>query len=306
MTESVLPPTILIGSQKGGVGKSSIVANVGISIARRGRRVLLVDADQQGDLSVENVGVPEDAWDKGRNLASALQYGAKLEPYRNARPNLDIVMGGASLALVSSQEDLTADAGIDVAENLRLALQDLCERERYDIVIVDSGHGNIMLLLALLQVCTYLVVPTREDMASIKGVQRLATSYARAKSRGSQISLLGVALFQVNPRATARNSVITKQISEMLDGSDVEPFTAAIRHAPGPALAERHRHMAAEELVAQADQDKSELLEALREGRSEDIPRLHAADPIAVANDYQNLTREILLRVQATLAANAS
>lgn len=297
---------ILIGSQKGGVGKSSIVANVGISIARRGRRVLLVDADQQGDLTMENVGVPEESWDKGRNLAAALQYCSPLEPYRDARPNLDVVMGGPSLALVASSDDLTADAGIDVAENFRAALQSLCERERYDIVLVDSGHGNVMLLLALLQVCSHLVVPTREDMASIKGVQRLAISYARAKSRGSKISLLGVALFQVNPRATARNEAITNQIREMLEGSDVEPFTAAIRHAPGPALAERHRHMAAEELVAQADQDKSELLEALREGRSQDIPRLHAADPIAVANDYQNLTREILVRVHATLAVNAS
>jgi cellulose biosynthesis protein BcsQ len=182
----------------------------------------------------------------------------------------------------------------------------LCSREGYDLVIVDSGHGNVMLLLALLEVCSHLVVPTREDAASIKGVRRLAASYTRAKQRGSQITLLGVALFQVNPRATVRNREITDQIREMLDGSDAEPFTAAIRHAPGPALAERHRHLAAEELVAQADTDKSELLAALREGRSQDVPRLHASDPIGVANDYQELTRQILIRMQRTLVASAS
>ena len=234
---ALVPPTILIGSQKGGVGKSSIVANVGISIARAGRRVLLIDSDQQGDLSVENLGIPDDQWDKGRNLAAALQYGTALEPYRNIRPNLDVVMGGASLGLVSSSADLTSDAGIDVADNFRTALNTLCSREGYDIIIVDSGHGNVMLLLALLEVCSHLVVPTREDAASIKGVRRLAASYTRAKQRGSQIALLGVALFQVNPRATVRNREITEQIREMLDGSDAEPFTAAIRHAPGPALA---------------------------------------------------------------------
>ena len=303
---ALVPPTILIGSQKGGVGKSSIVANVGISIARAGRRVLLIDSDQQGDLSVENLGIPDDQWDKGRNLAAALQYGTALEPYRNIRPNLDVVMGGASLGLVSSSADLTSDAGIDVADNFRTALNTLCSREGYDIIIVDSGHGNVMLLLALLEVCSHLVVPTREDAASIKGVRRLAASYTRAKQRGSQIALLGVALFQVNPRATVRNREITEQIREMLDGSDAEPFTAAIRHAPGPALAERNRHLSAEELVAQADTDKSELLAALREGRSQDVPRLHASDPIGVANDYQELTRQILIRMQHTLVASAS
>lgn len=285
------------------MGKSSIVANVGVAIAKRGRRVLLIDADQQGDLSLENLGVPEGEWDKGRNLAAAMQYGSSLEPYRNIRPNLDIVAGGPSLALVSSSADLTSDAGIDLAENLRGALHRICAQENYGIVLVDAGHGNQTLLLALLEVCSHLVVPTREDMGSIKGVSRLAQNYIRAKRRGSAIELLGVVLFEVNPRATVRNRAITDQIRDMLQGSEVEPFTAAIRHAPGPSLAERLRHLTAEELVAQADQDKSELLTALREGRSQDIPRLHSSDPIALANDYQNLTREILVRVQSTLAA---
>ena len=296
---------LLVGSQKGGVGKSSIVANVGVAVARRGRRVLLIDADQQGDLSQENLGVSDDNWDKGRSLAAAMQYGAPLQPHRGIRPNLDLIMGGPSISLVSSSADLTSDAGIDLAENLRVALGQLCAQEGYGLVLVDAGHGNITLLLALLEVCSHLVVPTREDSGSIKGVSRLAQSYIRAKRRGSPIELLGVVLFEVNPRATARNRAITEQIREMLDGSEVEPFTAAIRHAPGPSLAERLLHLTAEELVAQQSQDKSELLQALREGRSQDIPRLHVSDPIALANDYQNLTREILLRVQSTLAQHA-
>jgi cellulose biosynthesis protein BcsQ len=300
-----MPPTILVGNQKGGVGKSSIVANVGAAIARRGRRVAVLDVDQQGDLTIDNLGVHEDQWDKGRNLAAALQYGAELQPCRDIRRNLDVVMGGPSLGLVATSTDLAADAGIDIAANFRASLTALCNRENYDIVLLDSGHGNVTLLLALLEACSHLVVPTREDDSSIKGVKRLAASYIRAKHRGSAITLLGVALFEVNPRATARNKAITEQIRDMLEGSNAEPFTAAIRHAPGPALAERGRHLTAEELVRQAGRDKSELLSALREGRSQDIPRLHVSDPIALANDYQNLTREILLRVHKTPALTA-
>ncbi|KMV22047.1 ParA family protein [Mycobacterium heckeshornense] len=297
MTDPVVPPTILVGNQKGGVGKSSIVANVAVAVARRGRRVAVFDVDQQGNLTTEDLGVPLGEWDKGRHLASVMQYGADLKPYKNIRPNLDIVMGGPSLGLVSTSADRAADAGIDIAENFRRALEDLCRREAYELVLVDSGHGDVTLLLALLEVCSHLVVPAREDSASMRGVEQLAGSYLRAKRRGSAINLLGVVLFEVNPRATARNEYITNRVRDMLEGSSGEPFTATIRHAPAPALETRERHLTAQELAIIANEGKSELLAALREGRSDDIPRLRSRDPGALANDYQHLTREILQRV---------
>lgn len=297
MTEPSGPPKILVGNQKGGVGKSSIVANVAAAVARRGRRVLVVDVDQQGNLTTEDLGVPEHHWDKGRHLASVMQYGAELKPYKNIRPNLDIAMGGPSLGLVSTSAERAADAGIDIAENFRQALDQLCASEGYEIVLVDSGHGDVTLLVALLQVCSHLVVPAREDAGSRRGVEQLAASYLRAKSKGSSIALLGVVLFEVNPRATERNRVITNRIRDLLEGSGAEPFSAAIRHAPSPALVSRERHLTVQELVNNSDTEKSEVLMALREGRSEDLAGLRARDPVPLANDYQNLTREILQRV---------
>ncbi|ORW07194.1 ParA family protein [Mycobacterium kyorinense] len=297
MTAPSGPPKILIGNQKGGVGKSSIVANVAVAVARRNRRVAVFDVDQQGNLTTEDLGVPLDQWDKGRHLASVMQYGGDLKPYRDVRPNLDVIMGGPSLGLVSTSAERAADAGIDIADNFRRAVHELCEREQYDIVFVDSGHGDVTLLLALLQVCSHLVVPAREDSGSMRGVEQLATSYLRAKRHGSPINLLGVVLFEVNPRATTRNKVITNRVRDMLEGSNAEPFTAAIRHAPGPALAARECHLTAQELVNAASEHTSELLPALREGRNDDVPVLRARDPVPLANDYQNLTREILQRV---------
>ncbi|MEE6140472.1 ParA family protein [Mycobacterium sp. 050128] len=294
-------PAVLVGNQKGGVGKSSIVANVAVAVARRGRRVVVFDVDQQGNLTTEDLGVPPTQWDKGRHLASVMQYGADLKPFKDIRPNLDIVMGGPSLGLVSTSADRAADAGIDIADNFRRALNDLCEREKYDLVLVDSGHGDVTLLLALLEVCSHLVVPAREDSGSMRGVEQLATSYLRARRRGSAITLLGVVLFQVNPRATARNEFISNRVRDLLEGSSAEPFTATIRHASGPALETRERHLTAQELVQASKESQTALLAALREGRSEDIPRLRSSDPVSLANDYQNLTREILQRVFAQL-----
>ena len=160
---TVLAETVLVAQQKGGNGKSSVVAALGVSIARTGRKVLVVDADQQGNLTVDDLGVPEDRWDKGKNLAIALQYGlgggVALEPYRNIRPNLDILMGGPAIGQVSTAVAAAGET-VDLAENFEVALSELCEREQYDIILVDSGHGDKVLLIALMQVCRYLVVPT--------------------------------------------------------------------------------------------------------------------------------------------------
>lgn len=305
----VLAETVLVAQQKGGNGKSSVVANIGVAIARKGRKVLVIDADQQGNLTLDDLGVPEEQWDKGKNLAVALQYGpgggVALEPYRNIRPNLDILMGGPAIGMVSTAI-ATSTEPVDMAENFSLALTELCGREGYDIILVDSGHGDKVLLIALLQACRYLVVPTKEDGASLNGVRQLAASYRRAKRYGSPISLIGVVLFDVNPNASVRLPHVFSQVKELL-GSEVEPFQATIRSSPALAIDMRERHLTAQELAKPSEEQKASLLTALRNrGKKDATDRLWSKDPGAVAQDYQELTREVLMRASKERAAAAS
>lgn len=305
---TVLAETVLVAQQKGGNGKSSVVAGIAVAIARKGRKVLVVDADQQGNVTVDDLGVPEDRWDKGKNLAITLQYGlgggVALEPYRNIRPNLDILMGGPAIGQVSTAIASSTEP-VDMAENFESALSDLCTREGYDIVLVDSGHGDKVLLIALLQVCRYLVVPTKEDGASLNGVRQLAASYRRAKRYGSPIALIGVVLFDVNPHASVRLPHVFNQVKELL-GSEVEPFQATIRSSPALAIDMRERHLTAQELAKPSEEQKASLLAALRNrGKKDATDRLWSRDPGAVAQDYLELTREVLMRASKERAASS-
>lgn len=54
-----LPETVLFATQKGGNGKTTTVANLGVAIARTGRKVLVIDADQQGNLTVDDLRFPK-------------------------------------------------------------------------------------------------------------------------------------------------------------------------------------------------------------------------------------------------------
>src|SRR5664279_5878651 len=84
----LLSRVILVANQKGGVGKSSIVSAMAGMVASDDRSVLVIDADQQGNVSRNDLGV---AGDKGRSLAMALQYAQPLEPVRDVRPGLNVI-----------------------------------------------------------------------------------------------------------------------------------------------------------------------------------------------------------------------
>jgi len=287
--------TVLVANQKGGVGKSSIVSAVAGMVAATGRRVLVVDADQQANISASDLGVDGD---RGRALGMALQYGEPLEPVRDVRTGLDVIPGGAALALVGAMAATAAQAGLDIQANLSQTLTTLCDRERYDLVLIDSGPGDAPLLDALLGTAKYLLVPTRDDDASLSGVELLAARYLRARKAGSTIQLLGVVLFDANPRATARNAEVLTQVEELLEGSGAKTFDSIIRSDRAAAVDLRTRHLTPSELVVAAEEHQKHRIQRLRQkvGGGE---RLWSRDPSGLAADYQALTREILTRLTA-------
>ena len=294
-TERLLARVILVANQKGGVGKSSIVSAVAGMVASPQRRVLVIDADQQGNVSRNDLGV---AGDKGRTLAMALQYGQPLEPVIDARPGLDVVPGGPLLAAMTGMVFTAGQTGIDIVSNLSTTLAELCAKGQYALVLIDSGPGDAPLLDVLLDVSRYLVVPSCDDEASLDGVELLAGRYLRAKAGGARIDLLGVVLFNVNPRATSRNVEALESLTDLLAGSGATAFQSTIRNDKATALDLRKQHLTAGELVSESQRQKKNRLKQLGSGQTiHQDKRLWSRDPSGLANDYQSLAREILDRV---------
>ena len=296
MTMTEAARVILVANQKGGVGKSTTVATVAEMIAtagKRGRRVLVVDGDPQANVTVEDLGVEGD---RGQSLAATLQFGTPLVPVRNVRAHLDVIAGGPQLAVVGAAAHLMTENGIDMAANLQSQLAALCNAEGYDVVLIDSGPGDVPLLDTYLSVANYLLIPTRDDQASLRGVERLARRFWRARKQGASIQLLGVLLFDVNPRAVKRNEEVFAQINEMLEGSGTTPFDVTIRSAPAAAVDMRTLHKTAGELVALAHDERRSRLSKLRD-RESPTRGLWSSDPTGLAADYQELVRQIVARL---------
>lgn len=298
---SALRRVVLIANQKGGVGKTSITTALGSLVADGSHRVLIIDADPQGNATGSDLGV---VGDRGRSLMMALQYGEPMQVQRDVRPGLDLVCGGPFLAQVGALTATASQTGLDLVANLRKTLAQACTAGGYTLVLIDSGPGDAPLLDALLRTARYLIVPTRDDDASLEGVELLARRYLMAKERdGAILQLLGVVLFDANPRATARNGQVLEDLDSMLEGSGASCFKTMIRSDRAAALDLRAAHLTPVELVdATANASKARLARLSRAGRhradeDEVEQRLWSRDPVPLASDYQSLARELLGRV---------
>jgi chromosome partitioning protein len=284
---------IAIANGKGGVGKTTITANLSGLLAAAGYRVLAVDTDPQGnlarDLAYEG--------DGGQSLALAIQHGKPLEPLREVRPNLDVIAGGEALADVAAGAISRSSRGGDLTDVLATRLPQLTTiaGEPYDFVLIDTPPGDRVLIGIALAAADYLLIPSRSDEASIDGLAVVAERFVAARERNPGLQLLGVALFGTTSRSRRLRDLVRRSIDATLEG--VAPvLDSEIRYLESAAVDARRRGQLIHELEGAQAQAKTARLQRLRLGRHAG-EELLSRDATALAGDYQDLAEELIRRI---------
>ncbi|WP_018139561.1 MULTISPECIES: ParA family protein [unclassified Thioalkalivibrio] len=154
--------TIAVINQKGGVGKTTVTLNLSHALALAGYRVLAIDADPQGHLSMA-FGLEDPA-----GLDRVLHGGARLaDAFSEAGNGLQIVAAGAQLQEV---ENLNA-GGAQRGWRLKRALDDL--PEPFDFVLIDCPPSAGLLGVNAIIAADEMLIPVAGDFLALNGLSRL-------------------------------------------------------------------------------------------------------------------------------------
>ena len=167
-------PIVAFANQKGGVGKTTTAVNSAVSLAQRGYRVLLIDADPQGNatssLGIDKFAVGPSIYEV---LVDRLPLADAIQP--TDRPGLEFV---ASTPMLAGAEIELVD-GDGRETRLRDALAAL--PARYDIVLIDCPPSLGLLTVNALTAARSVVVPIQCEFLALEGLGQLMTTVDRVK-----------------------------------------------------------------------------------------------------------------------------
>lgn len=158
---------IAVTNHKGGVGKTTSVASLGVALSQLGRRVLLIDLDPQGNLS-QTLSVPQ----TGRTLYEALREEKDL-PLVEIRPGLSVCP--SSIDLVSM------DLEIGDRPGRQTILRRLLSPLGFDYILLDCPPSLGLLTINALTASTEVFVPLTPEALPAKGLGTLLDIIQRTR-----------------------------------------------------------------------------------------------------------------------------
>lgn len=256
------PVVMALVNQKGGTGKTQSTENLGIGLAAEGKKVLLIDLDPQGSLTI-SLGYPrtDEIPVTVKDIMAKVLSEERIEPGEGIlhhKEGVDLLpanieLSGMELSLVNymSREKVLKEYVDSVKGN-------------YDYVLIDCMPSLGMLTVNALAAADQLVIPVQAQYLSAKGLEQLLQTVSKVRRQiNPKLKIDGILLTMVDNRTN-----YAKDISNLIRqtyGSKLKVYKTEIPHSVRAA-------------------------EISAEGKS-----IYAHDPKGkVADAYRELTKEVL------------
>ncbi|MBV9468428.1 MAG: ParA family protein [Abitibacteriaceae bacterium] len=191
-----------IAQQKGGVGKTTSVINLGAALAERGHRVLLVDLDPQGALSaglgVDPLKLTTSVYDVLRTPDFAMER--IITP-----PRAGCALAPANIDLAASELELVSEPGRETILKGKLAPL----HDAFDYVLIDCPPSLSLLTLNALAAASRVIIPVQTQYLALRGMDLLLQTIEKVRERiNPSLSIAGILATMFNGRTTHSREVV--------------------------------------------------------------------------------------------------
>jgi len=184
---------IVLANQKGGVAKTTTTLNLGVAFAEQGYRVLLVDLDPQGNLTMSQ-GLDPDTVEQ--SMFDVLVHRMPMEQVIVTR-EVDLAVSSIDLA----GADMALSSQIGRERMLEKALAPV--RDRYDYVFIDTPPSLGLLTINAFVAATGVIVPVQTEYLSLRGLVQLESTLAMVRENlNPTVGIVGIVPTMYDKRLT--------------------------------------------------------------------------------------------------------
>lgn len=219
---------IALTNQKGGVGKTTTAVNLGVGLAQQGKKVLLIDADAQANLTMAlGYNRPDDL---PNTLSTVMQ---DIIDDKTVDVSQGIIHQKEGVDLIPSNIELS---GLEVRLINALSRESVLKtyvnevKRDYDFVLIDCMPSLGMITINSLAAADSVVIPTQPHYLSAKGLELLLRTVSKVRRQiNPRLRIDGILMTMVMPRTNISKDIISSVKSAY--GQKIRVFDTQIPHS---------------------------------------------------------------------------